>query len=291
VSAFSRGSRSLTRQTLGVFLLAVSFFFATTLHGDSPTALNQFPTLQAPFQPPPIVLWAWEEPEDLRSADPQRIGVAFLADRIFVGDKITVVPRRQRILVPPSIWAVAVIRIEPTQGFQDNESTRRATADALLQAAYLPNIRGIQVDFDATPSQRDFYTDVLRQLRTALPSSERLDITALVSWCAQPPTPPQTQSQTLLQSQPQSWLQSLPVDAAIPMNFRLGQHLGSWPVRQPLCMTTAGISTDEPSLQPSALAALPDRHTIYIFSPRPWTRDQLAGLNRGSIPRDAKGAR
>ncbi len=288
MSALSRGSRPLTRQTLSFFLLAISFFFAAALHGDSPTSINQSLLLQAAFQPPPIVLWAWEEPEDLRTADPQRLGVAFLADRIFVAEKVTVVPRRQRILVPAHFWAVAVVRIEPTREFQDNETTRHATTDALLQAARLPGIRGIEVDFDATTGQRDFYTAVLGGVRAGLPQGERLDITALVSWCAQPPGPPQGQSSP---AQPQSWLHSLPVDAAIPMNFRLGQHVGSWPVREPLCMSTTGISTDEPAQEQAALAALPHGHTIYLFSPRPWTPDQLAALNRGIIPQDAEGVR
>lgn len=256
-------------------MLALSLFFAATLQGDSSSAANKPAYIRLPFQPPPIVLWAWEEPEDLRTADPQRLGVAFLAARIFVADKVTVIPRHQRILVPPSIWAEAVIRIESARGFQDNETTRRATADALLQASRLPGIRGIEVDFDAASTQRAFYASVLSQLRAALPRGQRLEITALVSWCAQP----------------QGWIHSLPVDAAIPMNFRLGQHVGSWPVREPLCATSTGISTDEPAPQISSSATLSDRRTLYVFSPRPWTRDQLAALNRGIIPQDARGDR
>lgn len=222
-----------------------------------------------------MIIWAWEEPEDLRAADPLRLGVAFLADRIFISNKVTVVPRHQRILVPPSIWAEAVVRIQPTPEFQNNETTRRDTANSLLQAARLPGIRAIEVDFDATPSQRDFYIAVLRQLRAALPPGKRLEITALVSWCAQP----------------KGWLHPLPVDDAIPMNFRLGRHVGAWPVLEPLCMSTTGISTDEPALQQSATATPFGHKTIYVFSPRPWTPGQLADLNRGLIPQDAKGAR
>ena len=30
-------------------------------------------------QPPPVMLWAWEAPQDLRALDPSRTGVAFLA--------------------------------------------------------------------------------------------------------------------------------------------------------------------------------------------------------------------
>ena len=29
---------------------------------------------------PPMMIWAWEEPEDLRDVVPRRVGVAFLAE-------------------------------------------------------------------------------------------------------------------------------------------------------------------------------------------------------------------
>ena len=257
-------------------LFALGLFFAIGLRGDSRTHANAEGGLHSLSSPPPIVLWAWEEPEDLRSADPQSIGVAFLAERLFVGKDVTAVPRHQRILVPDSIWAEAVVRVEADNNFRDSEANRLATADDVLRVARLPGIRGVEVDFDATPPQRSFYTEVLRKVRRALPPAERLEITALVSWC----------------SQPQGWLRTLPVDNAVPMYFRLGDHVGFWTVREPLCANAVGISTDEPEIQVSALASTsPDHRTIYLFSPRPWTVDQLAGLNQGHIPRDTRGAR
>lgn len=225
-----------------------------------------------PANMPRTILWAWEEPEDLRAVDPARVGVAFLAARVFVGDRVSSVPRRQPILVPPGIWAEAVVRVEATAAFHDNDATRSATANAIISAAQLPGIRAVEIDFDATQSQRAFYADVLRQVRAALPSGERLDITALASWCAQS----------------NGWLHGLPIDAAVPMNFRLGRHTGMWGVREPLCAGAIGVSTDEPANRPAA--AQPNRVT-YIFSPRPFTGPQLALLNQGNIPNDAKGAR
>jgi hypothetical protein len=225
-----------------------------------------------PAAMPNAVLWAWEEPEDLRAAEPHRIGVAFLAERVFIGDQVNVVPRRQRILAPEGMWSEAVVRIEAGHAFHDDAATRRATADAILTAARLPGLRAVQVDFDATQSQRDFYADVLRQVRAGLPAGERLEITALVSWC----------------SQGQGWLHTLPVDAAIPMEFRLGRHAGAWGVREPLCAGAIGVSTDEPSNRPTEI--LPNQIT-YLFAPHPFTGEQLALLNQGKIPTDTKGAR
>jgi hypothetical protein len=71
---------------------------------------------------PPVILWAWEEPEDLRSVDVHQVGVAFLAERLFLGSDVQVLRRRQRILVPNGVWAEAVVRIESVHGYVDTES-------------------------------------------------------------------------------------------------------------------------------------------------------------------------
>jgi hypothetical protein len=232
------------------------------LRGDSGVASR--PSCSSRGAGPPTIVWAWEEPEDLRALDPARTGVAFLAERVSLGNVVQVVPRRQPILVPGSVYAVAVARIEVGSGFRDSPALRQQTAAALLRAAALPGIRAVQVDFDATASQRDFYADVLRRIRADLPPQLGLTMTALVSWCAES----------------DGWLDGLPVDAAVPMYFRLGRHLGRWRVREPLCVGNVGVSTDEPGSAPRLGPA--DR--AYVFSPRPWTPDQLARLNRSGFP-------
>lgn len=254
------------RRAIDGFILAVALLAATAVHGDGDRQLRASMTGDAPS----LMMWAWEEPEDLRGADPRRLGVAFLAERIFVGSNVKVVKRRQRILVPDGIWAEAVVRIEAAPGFIDSSPVRRSVADAVLQAAHLQGVRGVQVDFDAKTSQRGFYSYVLRQVRTALPRGERLEITALASWCAQSA----------------GWMSSLPVDAAVPMEFRLGEHVGDWGVREPLCLGSVGVATDE-----AHAAAATDGRRTFVFSPRPWTTKQIAQLNRGEIPQDVKGAR
>ena len=228
-------------------------------------------TMPFPKSMPRTVLWAWEEPEDLRTAVPQRVGVAFLAERVFIGKQVNSIPRRQPILIPQGMWAEAVVRLEAGPAFHDDTATRNATAVAALTAARLPGIRALQIDFDATQSQRTFYADVLRQVRSGLPPDMRLEITALVSWC----------------SQSQGWLHALPIDAAIPMDFRLGRHAGAWGVREPLCAGAIGVSTDEPPNRPAE--DHPNRIT-FVFAPRPFTDKQLAQLNQGRIPIDTNGA-
>ena len=93
-----------------------------------------------------------------------------------------------------------------------------------------------------------------------------LSITALVSWCAATPGPG-------------DWLSSLPIDEAVPMFFRMGgsslsgESKAGFPIREPLCRGSIGVSADEswPPLNRSA--------RVYLFAPRPWTQRQLAVLS------------
>src|SRR4051812_19710417 len=74
-------------------------------------AVTPIPTSRASALPP-LVLWAWERPEDLRTLEP-RIGVAFLSQTLTIGDgRMEVTPRRQRLRVSPATPLIAVTRIE-----------------------------------------------------------------------------------------------------------------------------------------------------------------------------------
>jgi hypothetical protein len=205
------------------------------------------------------MLWAWEEPEDLRTVNPQTTGVAFLAGRLWLAQDATLVPRHQPIAVAPGAWAEAVIRLEATRAFSDTPRLRAETATAILHVAGLRAIRGIQVDFDAAASQQAFYAEVLSRVRAGLPPGMTLSITALVSWCADAG----------------SWLHRLPanaIDEAVPMYFRLGQHAGRWTVREPLCAASVGASMDERATAPKPLSG----QRLYLFAPRPWTPTTIA---------------
>jgi hypothetical protein len=67
-----------------------------------------------------MILWAWEEPVDLRGIDPQRVGVTSLGERAFLGGDVGVYRRRQSILVPDGAYAVAVVRLESRPDFVDS---------------------------------------------------------------------------------------------------------------------------------------------------------------------------
>lgn len=241
--------------------LLLPALLALALKGDS------LPAHRAPVTPahaPAIMLWGWEKPEDLRALSTDRAGVAFLAQRVFLNDSVHAIPRHQPIRVPDGIYALAVTRIEIRPGFRDTEATRAQTAATIIQTATLAHIDGLQVDFDATPAQRAFYTDVLQRVRAATPASMSLTMTALVSWCAES----------------DGWLHTLPVDQAIPMHFRLGAHIGYFATREPLCAASIGLSTDEPQAYPSTRP-----RQVYLFSPKPWTEAELGQINRNLLPK------
>ena len=196
---------------------------------------------------PHVFLWAWERPENLEFLDPHSTGVAFLARTVCLGGGgVSVRPRLQPLRYPPGAVLMAVVRVEP-QG--STLPPVEAASAAIAGAAAIPGVRALQVDFDATLSQRPFYRSLLSDLRRRLPPSTPLSMTALASWC-----------------ESDTWITGLPVAEAVPMLFRMGP--GERPARTfrpPLCRSSAGVSLDEPLHEPPSAARL------YIFNPRPWT--------------------
>lgn len=212
-----------------------------------------------PGEAPRLVLWAWERPTDLRFIDKQKISVAFLAKSIRLkSDAVIVRPRLQSLKLPESTTVIAVARIEANleDKAQLSAGQREHTARAIADLSSLPEISEVQVDFDATRSQRAFYRDLILDLRRRLPANTRLTITALASWCMD-----------------DDWISDLPIDEAVPMLFRMagdgksilnrldsGEDFSAKPCRQ-----SYGISLDErrPLILPS--------RRLYIFNPDAWT--------------------
>jgi hypothetical protein len=227
----------------------------------NPTAAVPAPTMQ---HEPLTMLWAWETPEDLTTLDPTKAGVAFLSRELLLGKGVQIRPRRQPLQLARSTWLMAVVRIEAASDFTPNDDMISATAQGIAAVAQQPNVRAIQVDFDATASQRAFYAAVLHQLRIKLPPGMPISITALVNWCGD-----------------SSWLHSLPIDEAVPMFFRMGgpaavraiRPKDASLVREPFCAASVGISTDE------TWPAIHTLERVYVFTPGSWTQQELARVN------------
>jgi Protein of unknown function (DUF3142) len=135
-------------------------------------------------------------------------------------------------------------------------------AAAIAEVGAISGIQALQVDFDATVSQRIFYREVLHQLRRQLPASTPLSITALASWCIF-----------------DDWLAGLPVDEVVPMVFRMGadqhrvrRYLAEEDFRAAACRHSMGISTDEP------LPPLRPGRRLYVFHPHAWRLEAMTGI-------------
>jgi hypothetical protein len=217
---------------------------------------------------PEIILWAWERPENLEFIDSPEIAVAFLAQTIALrGDRVELKPRRQPLKVRPETRLIAVTRIETDKrsapGVTFSDRQRQEVGKLILRTLELKNVSAIQIDFDVTVAERDFYRQLLAELRSELRPGIGLTITALASWCAG-----------------DNWFGDLPVDEAVPMIFEMGadekvvrDFLAAgedW--TEPLCRHSYGLSVNEPL----KIKFRPDRK-FYLFTANPngWKKSDL----------------
>lgn len=215
---------------------------------------------------PPKILWAWEREEDLRFLDVKNFGVAFLAQTLVLEtDELIYKPRRQPLKLAPETYLIAVTRIETSR---DNSKRPNLTAEQrkkvviyIKKTLELPNIKAVQIDFDALASERNFYRNLVLDLKKDLPENFPLSITALASWCVG-----------------DAWFNDFPVDEAVPMAFDMGaddktireflSKENDW--NEPLCRASYGISIDEPL----KVNFKPNRR-FYYFKSKAWTAEDL----------------
>lgn len=197
---------------------------------------------------PPVVLWSWEHPDDLRFVNPKVAGVAFLAKTLWLSrDGVVSRPRLSKLQYSPGTALMAVVRFESAGDGLPESST---VVPEVVRTAGLSGIRALQIDFDARESERAWYAAFLRALRDALPASLPLTMTALVSWCDE-----------------DDWIARLPVEDACPMWFRMGTRPAPAPhaFDAGLCRASVGVSTDE------LPARIPSHQRLFIFHPSAWT--------------------
>ena len=110
--------------------------------------------------------------------------------------------------VADGAYLIAVTRVETSKVTEQRASldTELAgkVADLIAATRDLPNVRGVQLDFDAVVSERDFYRQLMTALRTTLDEGAArnvrvpLTMTALASWCVG-----------------DAWFNDFPVDEAV----------------------------------------------------------------------------
>ena len=221
---------------------------------------------------PPIVLWAWERPEDLRGLDSKRFAVAFLAQTLVLkGDDVILNPRHQPLQVSPGTKLMAVTRIESQKTTGERTALSGAQKQTLvslvMRTLKLEDVSAIQIDFDAASSEREFYRSFLEDLRAQLPDAVPLSMTALASFCIG-----------------DRWLRDLPVDEAVPMIFRMGADdrtiknmlAGGDDFREPLCQRSYGAAIDEP-LEMKRDAS----RRVYVFNNHSWSEVSIRTLEGG----------
>jgi hypothetical protein len=206
-------------------------------------------------------------------------------------------PRLQPLQVSKETPLIAVVRIETTNDLWHRpegrpgeepwvsaakslytQPQREAVADMAVAAARLPQVKALQIDFDASQSEQPFYAELLQDVRRRLPRGMPLSITALASWCIGDP-----------------WLDRLPpgtIDEAVPMLFRMGPdalEVASYvesgkDFRSRACRGSLGVSTDERFSQGVLSGAISSnggnwsRRRIYVFSPEPWAKKEAGSV-------------
>jgi len=244
-----------------IFALIILFglLFFWLFKNRSPKSINK----------QPIVLWAWERPENLMFIkDFENANVAFLAGSITIKDnEIQIQPRKQPLGLPENLSPIAVVRIDNFDtGLSLTPEQELSIENFILEmCTQSDKISGCQIDFDATVSEREYYEQLLGSISQKLPTDKELSITALVSWCNQ-----------------NSWLENLPIKYAVPMFFRLGPDeknikkdlTGQDFMKSHKCQKYVGISTDE-SLP---IGKYLKNRTIFIFNPDSWTNEDYKSI-------------
>ncbi len=220
---------------------------------------------------PKTILWAWERPEDLRFIDTKKIGVAFLAQTLFLqNNEVIFRPRRQKLEVSPKTYLIAVIRIETDKTPSDkpnlSDEQRKKVVNLIKNSLKLPNVKSVQIDFDVVVSEREFYKKLVKDLRRELPKNFPLTITSLASWCIG-----------------DKWFADFPIDEAVPMAFRMGAdnkkirdflaNGNDWNVK--LCRGSYGVSIDEPLKM-----EFNKNRRIFYFNDNAWSKSDLQKLIR-----------
>jgi len=238
---------------LAALIAGASDTIATTVRSATADRMSHFPR---------VILWAWERREDLAFIDPNQTAVAYLARTLELsGDSVIVRPRFQPLTVPPRTILIAVVRIESDRRLPPTLSeSQRAEAARIIAGLVNRSPAAIQIDFDATRSERAFYRDLLDDVRRRIPASMPLSMTALASWCLD-----------------DDWISGLPVDEAVPMIYRMGPDAkeisaylrGGGQFAPTFSRNSIGLSLG------AQVAGLASGKRVYLFSPHPWTAESV----------------
>lgn len=201
------------------------------------TALSMQPTDIVP-QKSQRIAWAWDEAQ---VPDWSMRHVAVVVRHILLRDQAVLQrPRTSSPKIAATTLVTPVVHVEISSVHPpvDITQSRPLIVKAMRQAAHMSTSGWVQLDMEARPSQRDYYKELVREIRSVLPAEVKLSVTALAWWCRS-----------------DQWFNDLAADEIVPMFFRMGadssamrQTLESGAERMhPTCRTgVAGFSRQEP---------------------------------------------
>ena len=259
------------------YLLLFLALAATALSaaGASSSSSSSFSSSSAPAMPQ-VMLWSWQKIEDLRSVDAKNVGVAYLVGRFIVrGNEVVCQPRLSRLQLPGGCYREAVARVE-VKALPTKEKSALVCAELAGKIAQLtlPNkISAVQIDFDARQNERQFYLQLLRDLRQALPPDIALSTTALASW---------SQGDLWLKEAVDQSSNGVKIDNVVPMFFTMGigrgKALRMLAEKLPVSFNnklSIGLSLSEPAAISAIAPRLKQFNHIYLFCSPGWSSENL----------------
>ncbi len=205
-------------------------------------------------------------------------GVAFLSGEILLGaDGMQVHPRLRPLRLPhprsPDTGAferTAVVYVEIARQYRAPLGSRRI-AKLAQRIRALPLVRDahrLQLNFEAVESRRADWYALVASLRSQMPATQQLDVTALADWCMHEEFAPSG------------------VDRVVPMLYSLGPFspalarvldgTSAFPAKA--CRDSIGVTADALLSLPPDLILGSDR--LYVFESAPWDAQRYERLVR-----------
>ncbi len=226
------------------------------------TSHYQIPTM------PSLILWVWEEPQQL-PINPKTTGVAILSASIRITpDRLIFYPRQQSVHLPANTYQIATIHIDkPPFKIRLSTSLAHYLATRISSIYRNGSFQQLQIDFDALPSEQDFYQKLLIYLREQLGQQTIISITALASWCTD-----------------NRWLEKvkLPINYVVPMFFSLdrdakrrAKFIENFPHQRhnlpDYCQGSIGLATYENWHFPFSTS-----DSVFVYTKGSWDAKKLA---------------
>jgi hypothetical protein len=150
------------------------------------------------------IAWVWHASD----APSHYSDIALLLDHLVIsGDDIHIRQRRRMLIVEPTVRVTPVVHVQTDPKHPSQLGTKHTTAivKAVKRAATRSSSGWVQLDFESTASHQAYYLNLVSTLRTELPSTIKLSVTVMASWCTQ-----------------SGLLEKIRAEEIVPLFFRMG---------------------------------------------------------------------